>query len=90
MSNQNPFDSSGGNLTGFARDVVPITPNDSTDLANVLLAITCKGAAGNVVVITAKGNTRTYPITVGEILPVGISRVLSTGTTATTLWGFEA
>lgn len=90
MGNQNPFDSNGGNLTGFARDVVPITPNDSTDLTNVLLAITCKGTAGNVVVITAKGNTRTYPITVGEILPVGISRVLSTGTTATTLWGFEA
>ena len=90
MSNENPFDSSGGNLTGLAKDVVPITPNDSTDLPSVLIGITCKGTAGDVVIITAKGTTRTYPIGANEILPVGISRVLSTGTTATTLWGFEA
>ena len=89
MSQQNPFDSSGGNLTGLARDIIPITPSDSTDLTNVALGIICKGTAGDVVVITEKGNTRTYPIAAEEILPVGIRRVLSTGTTATTLWGFE-
>lgn len=90
MSISNPFDSSGGNLSGFATDVISVTPNDSTDLANVALGITCKGAAGDVVFVTAKGTTRTYPITLGEVLPVGIARVLSTGTTATGIWAFEA
>jgi len=88
----NPFTSSGGNLSGFAADMIPITPNNDADIAagTVALAIICKGAAGNVVVVTAKGNERTYPIAAGETLPVGISRVKATGTTATTLWAFIA
>ena len=90
MSNQNPFDSDGGNLSGFARDYIPITPNDSTDLTNVLLAIRCKGEGGNVAVITAAGTTRTWPIAAEETIECGVRRVLSTGTTATTIWGFEA
>lgn len=90
MSNDNPFDSNGGNLTGLARGLVSITPNDSTDLTNVLVGLTCKTTAGDVVVITAKDQTVTYPISLDEVLPVGIKRVLATGTTAAGLWGFEA
>jgi len=86
---RNPFDSSGGNLSGFAHDVVPITPDDGTDLAVVAIAITCKTAAGNVVITTVDGVDRTYPITLGEILPVGITRVKATGTTATGIWAFS-
>lgn len=87
----NPFTGAGGNLTGFARDVVPVTPNDSADIVEgaVALAIICKGDAGNVVITTADGSAdRTYPIAAGETLPVAISRVKATGTTATTIWAF--
>jgi hypothetical protein len=90
MGNQNPFDSDGGNLTGLARNMVAITPNDSADLENVLVAIECTGAAGNISVVTAKGVTVTRPITATQIIPCGIVRVLATGTTATGLWGYEA
>lgn len=90
MAATNPFTGAGGNLTGFARDVVSVTPNDSADIVTdaVALAITCKGGGGDVVVTTVAGNDRTYPITVGEVLPVGISRVKATGTTATGIWAF--
>lgn len=86
----NPFTSSGGNLSGFARDVVPVTPSDSTDIDTgaAALAIVCKGTAGNVSIVTVEGNTRTYPISLDEVLPVGITRVRSTGTTATGIWAF--
>jgi len=88
----NPFASGGGNLSGFATDIVPVTPSDSADIleGSVALAIICKGSAGNVAITTAKGTSRVYPIAAGETLPVGASRVLSTGTTATTLWAFIA
>ena len=86
---RNPFDSSGGNLSGFARDVVPITPDNDNDLAVIAVGITCKTAAGDVVFTTVEGVDRTYPITLDEVLPVGISRVKATGTTATGLWTFS-
>lgn len=86
----NPWTSSGGNLTGLARDVMPVTPNDSADILAdaAALGVVCKGNAGDVVIVTVEGNERTYPIAAEEILPVGISRVKSTGTTATGIWAF--
>lgn len=86
----NPFTSSGGNLTGFARDILPVTPNDSADIVAgaAAIGIICKGAAGNVVFVTVDGNTRTYPIALEEVLPVGITRINATSTTATGLWAF--
>lgn len=86
----NPFTSSGGNLSGFARDVAPVTPSDDDDIApgSAALGIICKGDAGNVSIVTVEGNTRTYPIAAGETLPVGITRVRSTNTTATGIWAF--
>jgi len=89
MSEQNPFTGSGGNLTGLARGLVSITPDDDNDLTNVIVGLTCKGAGGDVVIVTAKDQTVTYPIELGDILPVGIKRVRATDTTATGLWGFE-
>ena len=90
MGNDNPFDSDGGNLSGLARGMVSITPNDSTDLTNVLVGIECTGTAGNIAVVTAKGQSITRPIAAAQIIPCGIVRVLSTGTTATGLIGYEA
>ena len=87
---RNPWTSSGGNLTGLARDIVPVTPDDDADIipGAVALGIVCKGGGGDAVIVTVEGNERTYPISLDEVLPVGVSRVKSTGTTATGLWAF--
>ena len=92
MSNTNPWTGAGGNLTGLCRDVIPVTASDTVDIAadTVAVGIVCKGTAGNVVITTVMGVDRTYPIAVDEVLPVGISRVKATGTTATTIWAFLA
>lgn len=86
----NPWTGSGGNLSGLARDIIPVTPSDSADIVSgaAALGITCKGAAGNVVFVTVEGNTRTYPIALNEVLPVGITRVRASDTTATGIWAF--
>lgn len=85
-----PFSSIGGNLTGLCRDVQPVTPNDSSDIltSGDAVFIQCKGTAGNVVMTTADGTDRTFPISADEIVPVGVTRVKATGTTATTLWAY--
>lgn len=85
----NPLMSAPVDETAVALDIVPITPNDSTDLATPARAIRCKntGTSGAVALITFMGNTRTTDIAAGETLPVYATRVLSTGTTAT---GLEA
>lgn len=73
--------------SSIATDMFPITPNDSVD--QVCFAIKCKGSAGNVVVITATGDTRTIPFAAGEMEPCKFKRILATGTTATGLWGYK-
>lgn len=84
-----PFTGAGGNMTGLCTDAVPVTPSDGADvISGQAVFITCKGAAGDVVITTVDGNDRTYPIAVGEVLPVGVTRVKATGTTATTIWAF--
>lgn len=71
----------------ISNDVIPVTPSDTVQLLpNGVL--TCKTTAGNVVVVTAKGATRTYPIKVDEVLPVHITQVLATNTTAVGLYLF--
>ena len=77
-------------MSGLTRDVVPVTPSDSVDISvgAAAVAITCKGVAGNVVITTVDGFDRTYPISLDEVLPVGIFRVKATGTTATGIWAF--
>jgi hypothetical protein len=65
-----------------------ITPDDDNDLAVVVRAIRVTGA-GNVAFIAANDTaavTWTGCI-VGEIIPMYVKRVLSTGTTATGLIG---
>lgn len=91
MSNANFRNYRGIRTNGIPRDFVPITPSDGSDIPEgPVFAIRCQGTAGNVVVTTLAGNDRTYPIKENETVIVGISRVKSTGTTATTLWGFIA
>jgi hypothetical protein len=72
--------------SSIARDMAPITPSDVAD--NKFIGFKVKGNAGNVVVVTDKGVTRTIPMAAGEVEPLMISKVLSTGTTATGIWGY--
>ncbi len=60
-----------------------VTPSDSTDLTNVSRALWI-GGAGNISVIMANGSTVLFSgVPAGTLLPLRVSRVRSTSTTAT-------
>lgn len=72
-------------LTSPADNLVAITPSDSTDLVNVSRAIYVGGAGNLVVTPYGGGSNVTLAVVAGAVLPIRVSRVLSTGTTATGL-----
>jgi hypothetical protein len=68
-----------------ARDALAVTPSDSVNLGLAARALYV-GGTGNVAVITRGGQTITFNgVQGGSILPVRVSRVLVTGTTATNI-----
>lgn len=68
-----------------AANAAAVTPNDSTDLTNVSRSLYV-GGAGNVKVDMADVGTVTFTgVPAGAILPIRVSRVYSTGTTATSI-----
>lgn len=74
-----------GPLTGPAIDGEAVTPSDSVDLAYVSRALYI-GGDGNLSVITKGGTTLTFTgVKAGTILPLRVSRVRATGTTATAI-----
>lgn len=77
-----PFVSRTPSLSDPTRDIISVTPSDSVDLPQVGVAFYAE-TAGTVSLITAAGKTRTIPVAEFMIVPVGVSRILSTGTTAT-------
>ncbi|WP_050523307.1 spike base protein, RCAP_Rcc01079 family [Pseudorhodobacter wandonensis] len=78
----NPFANRTLSLSGPATDIMPVTPNNSVDLVHVALALYVE-TGGALSFVTVAGATRTVVVANNSILPVGASRVLSTGTTAT-------
>lgn len=80
------FSSTSETLTAPADNLAAVTPNDSTDLAYVTRAVYV-GGAGNMVVTPAGGgsNVTLVGIPAGSILPIRVSRILSTSTTATSI-----
>ncbi len=66
-----------------ANDAAAVTPSDSTAVSFRGLYI---GTIGTVVLTTLAGNNVTFTNVVG-ILPVGCTKVLATGTTATGIVG---
>lgn len=75
-------------------DVVPITPNDSTDVSTTQGSDTLVGVralrantAGTIKVTTAAGNDRVMNFLAGETRPIFATRVWATGTTATGIEG---
>lgn len=62
-----------------------VTPSDSTDLGVVSRSLYI-GGAGNVSVVMLSGATVTFSnLAAGSLLPVRVSRVRATGTSATNL-----
>lgn len=77
------FSSFEPSATSSAKGQTAVTPNDSTDLTYISKALWI-GGAGNIVVTPAGGGSNvTYTVAAGTILPIQVTRVLATGTTAT-------
>lgn len=74
----------GAPALGYA-NTAAIVPNDAADLSFTTRALYV-GGAGNVNLVDANGtNTLFSGVTAGTVLPVRISRVKATNTTATNL-----
>jgi hypothetical protein len=72
-------------LTSPADNATAVTPSDSTDLAYTSRALYI-GGAGNLVVTMAGGGDVTFSaVPAGSILPIRVSRVKATSTTATSI-----
>ena len=69
----------------FPQTHVTITPSDANDL-NRAMIIYC-GSAGDIAVHDKNGTAVTYTVAQGDILPLLVLRVLSTGTTVTQVIG---
>lgn len=78
----NPFDSRSADLGGPARDILPVTPSNSVDLAQVALALYVE-RGGFVSLVTERNQTRVVEVADYAILPVATRRVNAAGTTAT-------
>lgn len=60
--------------------------SDTVDLPRQVRAIAV-GGAGNIVCVNARGDSVTFTVVAGQILPIQTKQVLSTGTTASALVG---
>lgn len=69
-------------LSGPATDIVPVVPDDFTDLASVAVALYIE-TGGSLRLTTVRGEDRDITVPDNAILPVGALRVHATGTTAT-------
>lgn len=77
------FEKYNAGLDSPASDGLAVTPHDSTDLTTAGRALYV-GVAGNVALVTTAGTVLTFVgVLAGSILPVRVSRVNSTNTTAT-------
>ena len=79
----NPFSGRAAPISGPATDIAPVTPDDGADLPDAAIALYVQ--TGGVVVIDTVGGgvARAVPVGDGAFLPVGVTRVRATGTTAT-------
>lgn len=78
------FDGFRGGLQSPATDGVAVTPSDSTVLTTTRYIFV--GGAGNLSVVTSAGTTLTLTgVTAGSLLPLRVTKVRSTSTTATNI-----
>lgn len=78
----NIFKANALTAAGPATDILPVTPSNTIDLPFAASALYVQ-TGGAISFVTVRGETRV--VTVGDLslLPVGVLRVLATGTTAT-------
>lgn len=70
---------------GSSGHLAAVTPHDTNDLAFTTRYVFV-GGAGNLRVIDEAGNTVTLTgVTAGSLLPIRVTRILSTSTTATNI-----
>lgn len=87
MAIENHF--TGQNLTGPATRAEAVTPSDSADLTRLTRALWV-GGTGNISVVMEGGQTVTIEdIPAGTWMPIRVSRVRSTSTTATKIVAFD-
>lgn len=84
-----PFKNNAASLSDPARSMHAIIPSDGADLPYVATALYAE-TAGTVVFVSVSGDTCTVAVGDYSILPVGVRRVLATGTTALGLHAFTA
>ncbi len=73
-------------LTQPADDAAAVTPSDVATLPIKPARALHIGGAGNVKVVTARGSTVTFVgLTAGQLLPVRVTQVFATDTTATSI-----
>ncbi|MBX5206701.1 hypothetical protein [Rhizobium sp. NZLR11] len=73
------------NVVDPGSNAAVVTPNDSTDLGFTSRALFV-GGAGNIAVTMAGGQSLTFTgVVAGAVLPIRVSRILVTGTTATNI-----
>ena len=77
----------GGMVTAFPTRAFDITPSDETEWVNAAVTVWVGGAGDVVVEPWEGGNTVTFGLDAGDVVPVSVRRVLNTGTTATSLRG---
>lgn len=71
--------------TDSADDAEAVTPSDSVNLGNITRALYV-GTTGNIVVVMKSGRTATLnSVPAGALLPLRVSRVNSTNTTASNI-----
>lgn len=74
-------------LESPARDGFAITPSDSDDLPEVTRALYV-GGEGTIAATLASGAELTFEsVSAGTVLPLRVSKILETGTTATAIIG---
>lgn len=84
---RNPFESRAHALNGPSQDLVPVTPADDTDLAQVAVALFIE-SAGTVAFMSVNGEMRSVSVGDFSILPVGVRQVQASGTTAAGIHAF--
>lgn len=83
----NPVVATGIGVNRSAEHAFAITKADGSDIANTTRALWV-GGAGDVAVVMVGGETVTFTsVPAGTMLPISVTRVLSTGTSATNILG---